>query len=58
MNSTRVTARIVRTEDGETYHEYEVGGVAIRLAGRCESRARCSLSFKSERFMKLIHQYD
>lgn len=28
MNGARVTARIVRTEDGETYHEYEVGGVA------------------------------
>ncbi|MEF8780792.1 MAG: hypothetical protein V5A46_08965 [Haloferacaceae archaeon] len=28
MNSARVTARIVRTEDGETFHEYEVGGVA------------------------------
>jgi len=27
-SDTRVTARIVRTEDGETYHEYEVGGVA------------------------------
>lgn len=25
---TRVTARIVRTDDGKTYHEYEVGGVA------------------------------
>jgi hypothetical protein len=24
----RVTARIVRTEGGETYHEYEVGNVA------------------------------
>jgi len=28
MTNTRVTARIVRTESGETLHEYEVGGVA------------------------------
>jgi hypothetical protein len=27
-SDARVTARIVRTEDGETYHESEVGGVA------------------------------
>jgi len=27
-SDTRVTARVVRTADGETYHEYEVGGVA------------------------------
>ena len=27
-SDARVTARIVRTEDGETCHEYEVGGVA------------------------------
>ena len=26
-SDARVTARIVRTEDGETFHEYEVGGV-------------------------------
>ena len=28
LQDARVTARIVRTEDGETYYEYEVGGVA------------------------------
>jgi hypothetical protein len=27
-NDARVTARVVRTESGETIHEYEVGGVA------------------------------
>jgi hypothetical protein len=27
-SDARVTARIVRTADGETYHEYEVDGVA------------------------------
>lgn len=27
-SDVRVTARTVRTEDGETYHEYEVDGVA------------------------------
>lgn len=27
-SNARVTARVVRTPDGETYHEYEVGGVA------------------------------
>jgi hypothetical protein len=26
-SDARVTARIVRTEDGETFHEYEVAGV-------------------------------
>jgi len=25
----RVTARIVRTEAGNTYREYEIGGVAV-----------------------------
>jgi hypothetical protein len=28
MNSPRVTARIRRTETGEVYHEYLLGGVA------------------------------
>ena len=27
-SDARVTARIVCTEDGETFHEYEVGGIA------------------------------
>lgn len=27
-DDTRVTARIVRTDDGQTFTEYEVGGVA------------------------------
>jgi len=26
-DDSRVTARIVRIEDGETYHEYKIGGV-------------------------------
>jgi hypothetical protein len=26
-SDARVTARVVRTESGETFHEYEVGGV-------------------------------
>lgn len=28
LDDARVTARIIRTDDGETFHEYEVGGVA------------------------------
>jgi hypothetical protein len=28
-DDTRVTARIVRTEDGQTFTEYEVGGVTV-----------------------------
>jgi len=31
-NDPRVTARIVRTEDGETFHEYGVGGVSYPSA--------------------------
>ena len=27
-SDARVMARVRRTEDGETFHEYEVGGVA------------------------------
>jgi len=34
---TRVTARMVRTEDGETFHEYEVGGVAYGSLEALES---------------------
>jgi hypothetical protein len=34
---TRVTARIVRTEDGETFHEYEVGGVSYPSAEAVEA---------------------
>ena len=28
-SDTRVTARIVKTDDGETYREYRAGGVAF-----------------------------
>jgi hypothetical protein len=28
-SDARVTARIVRTDDGQTFTEYEVGGVAV-----------------------------
>lgn len=30
-SDTRVTARIVKTGDGETYREYRAGGVAFGL---------------------------
>jgi len=36
-SDARVTARIVRTEDGETFHEYEVGGVAYGSLDALES---------------------
>jgi hypothetical protein len=36
-DDARVTARIVRTEDGETFHEYEVGGVAYGSLDALES---------------------
>lgn len=32
ISDARVTARIVRPENGETYHEYEVGGVSYPSA--------------------------
>jgi hypothetical protein len=32
-SDARVTARIIRTEDGETFREYEVGGVAYGSLG-------------------------
>lgn len=36
-SNARVTARIRRTEDGETFHEYEVGGVAYGSLDALES---------------------
>lgn len=33
-----VTARIVRTDDGDTFHEYEVGGVSYPSAEALEAR--------------------
>jgi len=36
-SDARVTARIVRTEDGETFHEYEVGGVSYPSAEALET---------------------
>lgn len=32
-SDARVTARIVRTEDGETIHEYDVGGIGYGSLG-------------------------
>ena len=37
LQDARVTARIVRTEDGETFHEYEVGGVSYPSAEAVEA---------------------
>ncbi|AGB33700.1 hypothetical protein C488_08142 [Natrinema pellirubrum DSM 15624] len=37
LQDARVTARIVRTEDGKTFHEYEVGGVAYGSLDALES---------------------
>lgn len=37
LQDARVTARIVRTEDGETFHEYEVGGVSYPSAEALEA---------------------
>ncbi len=36
-SDARVTARIVRTEDGETFHEYEVAGVSYPSAEAVEA---------------------
>lgn len=36
-DDARVTARIVRTKDGEIYHEYEAGGVAYGSLDALES---------------------
>ncbi|WP_284145019.1 hypothetical protein [Natrinema halophilum] len=36
-DDVRVTARIVRTEDGETFHEYEVGDVSHPSAEALEA---------------------
>jgi hypothetical protein len=38
LQDARVTARIVRTEDGETFYEYEVGGVSYPSAEALEAR--------------------
>ena len=37
MDSPRVTARIVRTEDGENYTEYRIGGVSYSSAEAVEA---------------------
>ncbi|CQH64027.1 uncharacterized protein HHUB_4257 (plasmid) [Halobacterium hubeiense] len=37
MNSPRITARIVRTENGENYTEYRVGGVSYPSAEAVEA---------------------
>lgn len=36
-SDARVTARIVRTEDGQTFTEYEVGGVSYPSAEAVEA---------------------
>jgi hypothetical protein len=36
-DDVRVTARIVRTGDGETFHEYEVGDVSYPSAEALEA---------------------
>jgi hypothetical protein len=36
-SDARVTARIVRTEDGQTFTEYEVGGVAVSSTDALEA---------------------
>jgi len=36
-DNTRVTARIVRTEDGETFREYRTGGVSYPSAEAVEA---------------------
>lgn len=36
-SDARVTARIVRTDDGKTFHEYEVGGVSYSSAEDLEA---------------------
>jgi len=37
ISDARGTARIVRTEDGETFYEYEVGGVSYPSAESVEA---------------------
>lgn len=37
ISDTRVTARIVRTEDGKTFHEHEVGSVSYPSADTVEA---------------------
>jgi len=36
-SDAHVTARIIRTENGETFHEYEVGGVSYPSAEAVEA---------------------
>ncbi|MFC6614840.1 hypothetical protein ACFQAS_07690 [Halopenitus salinus] len=36
-DEARVTARIFRTEDGETFHEYEVSGIGYDSLDALES---------------------
>lgn len=36
-SDARVTARIVRTDDGQTFTEYEVGGVAVSAIDALEA---------------------
>lgn len=36
-DDTRVTARIIRTDDGQTFTEYEVGGVAVSSTDALEA---------------------
>lgn len=36
-SDARVTARIVRTDDGQTFTEYEVGGVTVSSADALEA---------------------
>lgn len=36
-DDARVTARIVRTEDGQTFTEYEVSGVAVSSTDALEA---------------------
>ncbi|WP_255473785.1 hypothetical protein [Salarchaeum sp. JOR-1] len=36
-SDARVTARIVRTDDGDTFHEYEVGGISYPSAEALEA---------------------
>lgn len=36
-DNARVTAWIVRTEDGQTFTEYEVGGVAVSSTDALEA---------------------
>ena len=37
LDEARVTARIFRTEDGETFHEYDVSGVGYGSFDALES---------------------